>query len=354
MKRLALAVALGMLAGCNAKPEEKKASGPPPTLITTTTVQTAPFEVLEETVGTLETQQDPKIGAEIAGRVEKVLASAGARVSRGQVLAVIDATDAKIQSQADSAEVARLEALLAQQERLVARQAQLVNKGFISSNAAEDGIAQRNALREQLNASRARLDASRRQQTKSQVLSPIDGVIDAQLVSAGDYVKLGDALFKVVSNRNLRAHLPFPESAQSRLKVGQSVRLSSPLEPGKVIEGAISEIRPVVSEGARALDVLVNVQHEGALRAGGSINAAVLVARKADALTVPEQSVVLRPAGKVVYVIDANRAKQQRVEVGAKRGGRIEILSGLQPGQSIALDGAGFLTEGANVQVKNK
>jgi RND family efflux transporter MFP subunit len=273
-------------------------------------------------------------------------------VKRGQVLALIDGTDARIQSQGDAADVARIEALLAQQERLVERQAQLVKKGFISSNAEEDGIAQRNALREQLAASRARLEASRRQQTKAQVLAPIEGVIESQLVSAGDYVKLGDAMFQLVSNTALRAHLPFPESAQSRLKPGQSVRLSSPLEPNKLIQGSISEIRPMVAEGSRALDVLVNVTNAGGLRAGGSVNAAVLIAAKSDTITVPEQSVVLRPAGKVVYVIDANRAKQRLVEVGAKRDGRIEILSGLQGGETIALDGAGFLTEGANVQVK--
>ena len=352
MRVLLTLLAASLLTACDKKPEEKKPAGPPATLNTTTTAQTAPFDVLDETDGTLESLQDPKIGAEVAGRVEKVLVTAGTRVSRGQALALLDNTDAKIQSQGDAAEVARTEALLAQQERLVERQTQLVKKGFISSNAAEDAIAQRNALREQLASNRARLDASHRQQTKAQVLAPIDGVIDAQLVSAGDYVKVGDAMFQLVSNRNLRAHLPFPESAQSRLKTGQSVRLTSPLNPNKVINGTISDIRPMVTEGSRSLDVLVNVDNDGTLRAGGSVNAAVLIAAKAQALTVPEQSVVLRPAGKVVYAIEANRAKQRLVEVGAKRGGRIEILSGLQGGENIALDGAGFLTDGAAVQIK--
>ncbi len=353
MSRLVIALlATGLLVACDKKPEEKKAGGPPPTLITTTTAQSAPFEVLEETVGTLEALNDPKIGAEVAGRVEKVLVTAGSRVARGQVLAVLDNTDATIQSKGDAAEVARIESLLAQQERLVERQAQLVKKGFISSNAAEDGVAQRDALREQLASARARLEGSRRQQGKAQVAAPIDGVIESQMVSPGDYVKVGDAMFQLVSNRTLRAHLPFPESAQSRLRAGQVVRLTSPLDPRKVIESTISEIRPMVSEGARALDVLVNVNHDSNLRAGGSVNAAVLITAKAQALTLPEQSVVLRPAGKVVYAIEANRAKQRIVEVGAKRSGRIEILSGLTGGETIALDGAGFLTDGANVQVK--
>jgi hypothetical protein len=73
-------------------------------------------------------------------------------------------------------------------------------------------------------------------------------------------------------------------------------------------------------------------------------------------MTVPEQSVVLRPAGKVVYVIadadGAKKAQQKVIQAGAKRGGRIEIISGLDGTETVALDGAGFLTNGANVSIK--
>lgn len=353
LRRALSLVLIALVAGCGEKPEEKKSAGPPPTLITTVSATRAAFDQIEETIGTLEALQDPKLGAEIAGRVEKVLVKAGDRVARGQVLASLDNRDAKIQAQADSAELARQEALLAQQERLVARQQQLVQKGFISPNASEDSLAQRAALAQQVAAARARLEASQRAQTKAQVSAPFDGVIDAQMVSPGDFVKVGDALFQLVSNRTLRAHLPFPESAATRIKAGQVVRLTSPLAPGREFAGRISETRPMVSEGARALDVLVEVDNQdGSLRAGASVNATIVVAAKPDALTVPEQSVVLRPAGKVVYVIDAGRAKQRVVDAGSKRGGRIEILSGLNAGETIALDGAGFLTDGATVQVK--
>jgi multidrug efflux pump subunit AcrA (membrane-fusion protein) len=102
--------------------------------------------------------------------------------------------------------------------------------------------------------------------------------------------------------------------------------------------------------------VLVDLDNDGQLRGGGTVNAAVVLSAKAQALTVPEQSVVLRPAGKVVYVVaDAEGkklARQQVVATGAKRGGKIEILSGLAGGETVALDGAGFLTDGAAVAIK--
>jgi multidrug efflux pump subunit AcrA (membrane-fusion protein) len=64
---------------------------------------------------------------------------------------------------------------------------------------------------------------------------------------------------------------------------------------------------------------------------------------------VPEQSVVLRPAGKVVYVVKERRAEQRIVETGLRQDGFQEITKGLAAGEIIATDGAGFLSHGAAV-----
>jgi RND family efflux transporter MFP subunit len=348
-----LALLLLSVPACDKKPEEKKTFGPPPVLITVTPVKHGSFEVAEETLGTLEALIDPKIGAEVAGKVVKVNVVAGKAVKKGEVLAVIDATDLALQSRAEEAEAKRLEALLSQQDRLVERQKNLAAKGFISQNAAEDVLAQRIAIAEQLSAARSRASLGRRSVGKASVVAPADGVIENQLVAAGDYVKLGDPMFLLVSNKRLRAHLPFPEAAATRLKPGLPVRLTSPQAPGTTFEGRIADIRPSIAEGSRAIDAVVDLDGQGLLRAGGTVNAAVRISAKDDALVVPEQSVVLRPAGKVVYVIVEGKAQQRVVQAGAKRGGVIEILGGLQAGETVALDGAGFLTNGAAVTVKD-
>lgn len=349
--RILILVAALVLTACQ-KAEEKKAAGPPPTLITVTQAKAGAMEVAEETLGTLEALLDPKIGAEVPGKVAQVLASAGKAVGKGQLLAVIDDTDFILQNRADEAERKRTAALLAQQERVVERQQQLAQKGFISQNAADDARAQRDALREQLAAAVARGEMSRRSQGKARVTAPFDGVIETQIASVGDYVKIGDPLFRLVSDRRLRAHLPFPESAAPRLKRGQEVILSSPLLPGSEFRARVSNIKPGVSEAGRSLDVIVDLDNAEGLRPGGSVNAAVVVARREDAVLVPEQSVVLRPAGKVVYAIVEGKAVQHVVEAGARRAGMVEILKGLPAGTTVALDGAGFLTHNAAVTVK--
>ena len=354
--RLATGSLLLLLAACGKPAEEKKAT-PPPSIITTTTVTRGEFEVVEETLGTLEVLADPKVGAEVAGRVTQVLARTGKIVKQGDLLAEIDAGDVSLLNRADAAEVQRVEALLKQQDKLAERQQALVAKGFLSKNAGEDVTAQRAALVAQLDAARARSDNSGRSLSRAQVRSPIDAVVEIQIVSTGDYVKVGDPMFQLVSPKKLRAHLPFPEGAAARLKKGQAVRLTSPLAPGKVFESHVHDIRPGVIDASRTLDVLADIDNsEGLLRGGGTVNAAISLSARPEVMTVPEQSVVLRPAGKVVYVIvDAEggkKAQQKVIQAGAKRGGRIEIISGLDGSETVALDGAGFLTNGANVSIK--
>jgi membrane fusion protein (multidrug efflux system) len=319
-------------------------------LVTATTVAARPLEVYEEVVGTLENVIDPTIGAEVAGRIVRVHGFTGKKVTKGEVLAEIDAVDFQIQSRADQAEIARLTSLLQQQERVVERQQKLVGQGFITQNAADDAIAQRNALREQLNTAKARSEATGRSVTKARVVAPIDGEIETQIIAVGDYVKLGDPLFKLVGVQELRAHLFLPESAATRIRPGLKVVLAPPAAPDRVIESVIAEIKPTVGANNRALDAIVKFRGEGNLfRGGGTVNARIVTQMREGALMVPEQAVVLRPAGKVVYALREGIAEQRIVETGLKQDGQYEILKGVRAGDTVAVDGAGFLTNGAAV-----
>lgn len=351
MKRHApLLLATLFFAACGEKPPEKK--GAPPTLITTTQAQAVTLETTERTLGSLEAVLDPKVAAEVAGQVVQVAARGGQAVKKGQLLARIDPDDVRRQAQADSAEAARITALLEQQDRVVTRQQELVSRNFISRNALEDAIAQRDALKNQAAAARSRGEISRNAAQKTTVVAPFDGNVEVQIVSVGDYVKVGDPMFRLISNRRLRANLPFPESISPRIRIGMPVRLTSPLAPETVIHGEVDDIRPTTLEGSRSVEVIARIDNPGPLKGGGSVDAQVITGSRPGAIMVPEQSVVLRPAGKVVYAIANNVAQQLVIEVGAKQGSNLEIIKGLKGGETLALDGAGFLTQGANVVVK--
>jgi membrane fusion protein (multidrug efflux system) len=345
-----LILATLFIAACGEKPVEKK--GAPPTLITTTLVRQTSLEISERTLGTLTAVKDPMISAEVPGKIIKIAVRTGEPVKKGQMLARIDPSDVELQASADRADVARIETLLAQQQRVVGRQNELLEKNFISRNALDDATAQRDALKNQLASARAKGSLTRDNIGKTMVVAPFDGLIMQQMASTGDYLKIGDPIFRFVSNERLRAYLPFPESAAPRLKIGMAVRLLSPLAPDSPIDAVVEDIRPNIGEGARSIELIARLENPGMLKGGGSVDATVITGRKDNALLVPEQSVVLRPAGKVVYVIAEGKAKQQVVQVASKQQGFIEITSGLNGDETIALDGAGFLSDGAAVNVK--
>lgn len=353
MRRIALLALVGgfaaLLSGCGGEAESaRRPAGPSAALVTTMLVKPRTLEVTESVVGSLENVIDPSLGAEVAGRVTRVLAFTGKKVKQGELLAEIDAQDFHIQSRADSAEIARLQSLLGQAERLLERQQTLVKQGFISQNAVDDALAQRNALRESIAGAKAKADQTGRSLGKTRVLSPIDGEIEVQIVAAGDYVKVGDPLFKLVGTQRLHAHLPLPESAAGTIRPGLKVRLSLPSAPERRIEARIDEIRPTVGAQNRALDAIVKFDNDGSMRGGGSVDAKIILAVRENTLIVPEQSVVLRPAGKVAYVVveqDGKLVAQQRlIETGIRQDGHYEVLKGLKEGDRVAVDGAGFLT----------
>lgn len=324
-------------------------------LITTAPVTPRTLEIYEEVLGTIENVIDPTIGAEVAGRVTRVTGFTGRKVKKGELIAEIDAADFQIQQRADQAEIGRLTSLLEQQERVVERQQKLVAQGFISKNAIDDAVAQRNALRQSLAAARARSDATGRSVTKARVVAPVDGEIETQIVAIGDYVKLGDPLFRMVGVQELRVHLLLPEAAATRIKPGLKVVLSPPAAPERVLEARIDEIKPTVGTNNRALDAIVKIRGEGTLlRGGGTVNARIVTSSLDGALMVPEQSVVLRPAGKVVYAIEGSVARQRVVETGLRQDGWQQVVKGLSAGETVAADGAGFLTDGAAVTVRAK
>ena len=337
------------------KAEKAPGKGPQAVLITAANVTPRTLEIYEEVVGTIENVIDPTIGAEVAGRVTRVAGFTGKKVRKGDLIAEIDAADFQIQARGDQAEIGRLTSLLEQQERVVERQQKLVGQGFISKNAVDDAIAQRNALRQQLAAARAKSDATGRSLTKSRVVAPVDGEIETQIVAVGDYVKVGDPLFRMVGVQELRVHLLLPEAAATRIKPGLKVVLSPPAAPEQLIEARIDEIKPTLGVNNRAIDAIVKISGVGTMfRGGGTVNARIVTSSLDGALMVPEQSVVLRPAGKVVYAIDGNVARQRVVETGMRQDGLQQIVKGLNAGDTVVADGAGFLTDGATVTVRTK
>ncbi len=321
-----------------------------PTLVTVTQVKNQALETTEVAVGTLEGLINPIVAAEVAARVVKMHVTTGQVVKQGQLIATLDAADFGMQRNEAQAEVARIQALLENQGKTVSRNQALVNKNFISQNAVDNDIAQQNALKEQLAGAKARVGTVNHDSSKTRVLAPVSGIIEKRLVSVGEFVHVGDPIVQIVSKQKLRAHLPFPEQIGSQLKPGLKVRLSTPTSD-KSVESVIHELQPMITEGSRSVDIIADIFDAPGWQPGASVTGTVILGEQAAAMMIPEQSLVLRPAGEVVYVVRDNTAYQAVVKTGLRQNGLIEILEGLKSNDVIVVDGAGFLTDKAPVKI---
>lgn len=320
------------------------------TLVTVSPIKNQSIEIRQSTVGTLEGLVNPTLAAEMAGRVIKVYVSPGDTVKKGQLIATLDATDSRMQRNEAQAEVARIQALLENQSKTVARNQALVDKNFISQNAVDNDRAQENVLKQQLVAAKARVATINHDSSKSRIIAPVSGIIESKPVDTGDYLRVGDPIVQIVSKQILRAHLPFPEQVGAKLKAGLTVRLNTPTSD-QTVETVVRELKPLITEGNRTIDVIADINGAEGWQPGASVSGTVVLDELPAAMMIPEQSLVLRPAGEVVYVVRDQVAHQTIVKTGLRQNGLIEVLSGLQENDMVVVDGAGFLTDKAPVKI---
>jgi multidrug efflux pump subunit AcrA (membrane-fusion protein) len=151
--------------------------------------------------------------------------------------------------------------------------------------------------------------------------------------------------------RRYYIRLPFPRAIAHQIKIGQTITLTN-FGDGKSARGTIRQILPALNTLTQSVEVIAEVPPTGTWRPEGSVRGEVTLGVRRHALVVPEQAVVLRPAGGVVYVPEGDSVKERVVKQGTRREGEIEILEGLQAGDIVVVDGAGMLSPGAKVKVR--
>ena len=156
-----------------------------------------------------------------------------------------------------------------------------------------------------------------------------------------------------VSRGTFTIRLPFPEHVARLLRIGQGVKLTSFDNPDKVATARIKEIRPALNSSTQTLEVIAELPAGHEWYSLGSVRGEVVLRVHRGTTVIPEQAVVLRPAGAVVYVPDGDNVKERAIHTGMQRGGEAEILSGLKPGETVVVDGAGMLSDGAKIKVRD-
>ena len=321
--------------------------------ISTTAVSSIDLTEEESVMGMIYSRASPSLAAEVSGRVIEILADIGDEVDKGQVLVKIDPEKYTLQFAQSKAEMARLSALLINQELDLKRAEQLFKDSLVSEEMIDRTRAEYNALKEQINAAEAQLNNSKRLIEETEIKAPIKSKVSAKNIDVGDFVQTGVIVFELVDTENLRVALSFPEYQNLKLKKGLSVYLTTPTSIDQLIETTIKDIKPDINANSRSITAIVDFENPGSWVPGASTQATIILSTVKNALVLPQLSVVRRSNGNVVYLLNENTVLERSVNTGLEKNGLIQITSGLRKGDIVALDGAGFLTNGSVIYFNN-
>jgi len=353
---LAAVLALSLLVACSDREPVQGAGEVKRAPVAVTLAEARRQEVRVElySVGRLVSRNTPQLSAEIDARVVEILVDEGEPIQQGQILMRLDTTALELSRQEAHASIQQLSASIANEERRVERYRDLKSRDVMPQERLDDAEAQLAVYRASMAAAEARLAIVEDRLRKARLVSPVNGMVERRHVSVGDFAKVGMPLLTVTDTGALRAELPFPETVGAQLQIGQELFLESPVAPGLRVEARVDHIRPQVGAMSRALVAIADVINPGPWRPQATVEAMAIVERRPDAVVVPLLSVVQRPAGNVVYLVqegEPQTVRQQVVEIGARQDGWIEIRSGVVPGSRLIAEGAHYLSDGASVTV---
>jgi HlyD family secretion protein len=188
------------------------------------------------------------------------------------------------------------------------------------------------------------------------VRAPIPGVVIDQALYEGSYAASGTTLVTIADTTQVIVKAPFADTVAAELKTGDAATVRPTDLPGEQMSGQVTLVSRAVDPASRTVEVWVTLENgAGRLRVNGAAQVTVAVNAKAESIVVPASAVTLEASnadeGTVMVVDDASVAHETKVKVGIRAADRTEILSGLQGGETVVIEGNFSLPDGTKVEV---
>jgi RND family efflux transporter MFP subunit len=284
--------------------------------------------------GTVEPTVMLPIAPRVAGRLIELKADEGSTARKGQTLARLDDTDL-------ASTVDELEARARFAQSQYDRAQNLARQGFMAK-------AEIDRTRADVEAAEAAVKRARAQRNDMSLVAPADGLIIRRDGEIGQFIPAGQAVFYLSCCAPLRVTAEVDEEDIGRVHVGQKVVLRADALPGRLLDGAVSDVTPKGDPIARSYRVRVKLDDPGALKVGMTVDANLIVAERANALLVPASAV----QSDAVWVVVDGRLHRQPVKAGVSGSGRVEIIDGLAADAHVVDSPGSDLREGRRARIR--
>ncbi|MEO5574241.1 MAG: efflux RND transporter periplasmic adaptor subunit, partial [Gammaproteobacteria bacterium] len=314
-------------------------NGPPRALpVETAPVRVGTVNVAISAVGSLLANESVMIRPEIAGRIIGVHFSEGQRVAKDAELITLDAAELRAQAEEGASSV-KLNKLSFERAR------ELSSRKLMSRQEYDQAQANLSEAQARQNLNDARL-------SKTVLRAPFEGVLGLRKVSPGDYVQPGEDIVNLEDIGALKLDFRIPELYLSKIKPDQIVEVRVDAFPDTTFTGQVYAIEPGVDVVTRSILLRARIPNDdGKLRPGMFARITLILEQRPNALLIPEHALVPMGNDRFVYRVVDGKAVQQKVSVGERRAGEVEISTGLSPGDTVVTDGQMKIKDGAPVTV---
>jgi RND family efflux transporter MFP subunit len=341
-----------------------------------------------EFTGTLSGGEEVTVSAEVEAVVAEIVADMGDRVAAGDPLVRLNVEDLRLRAEQAEAEfqqararlgtepgrfvpertaaVRRAQADLEEARRELTRGEELRRREVsapadleslrtrvtMAEAALQSGVEDARAAAATANARRAAAEIARKRLRDAVIRAPIAGAVSRRLVAPGEYVKIGQAVARVVVTDPLKLQGEVPERHAGAVKVGLPVTVTSEALVGQTLSGTLTRVSPEVSVSSRTFTVEARLADpEGRWKPGMFARASIQTGTTESAFAVPETAVVNQAGVSKVFVEQDTKASAREVRLVRKRGGDALVTGPLTDGERVIVSGVARLFDGAEVKV---
>jgi RND family efflux transporter MFP subunit len=356
MALLMLTVMIASGCGGAKEPEESAAVGAP-VPVEAVRVETQFAEEPIQYSATVEPSEEATIASKIMGRVERVRVSEGESVRKGDLLVKLHGEDVRARLAQARAGVAETTAHFENAKKNLERFEALYDEKASTQKELDD-------VRMAYESARARLEAAREMELEVEelmrhveIVAPFDGVVTKTYVDAGDLATPGRPILTIENARQLEIVASVPESQIEHLSIGMPVKIVIPAgasarSSDEILTGTIDQIVPSADPGSHQFEVKAFIANPGGSVMSGMFARLVVSRALTERLMVPSNVIFSRGQLEGLFVVgDDGRARLRWVRTGREIGDMVEVLAGLDPGETVVTESASQLRDGQAVEV---
>jgi membrane fusion protein (multidrug efflux system) len=293
------------------------------------------FDVVEA-LGTAQANESVIMNAKVTDTVRRVNFEDGDYVEAGTVLV-------ELTNQEEEAALAEARANLDDAESQLRRLEELSSRGLTPASELDVARSRAAAMQARLNSVVARL-------RDRLIQAPFSGLLGFRQVSPGTMLSPNTPITSIDDISVIKLDFTVPETFIGAMAQGARVVARSVSFPGREFIGTVRTVGSRVDPVTRAITVRAHIENtDGTLRPGMLLTVEVVTGER-QALVVPEGAVFQVQNRAYVYMADGDVARQQQIEIGGRRFGVVEVLSGLEEGDLVVIEGIVKLRDGARMR----